>query len=185
MSSKADGKGQFVVVAQALLAGTAKHFTGTTSVSFMGSTFTPADITTKLTEIVTLRSGVDTARAAVMAKVATEKASMPSLRAFVQAYEAFLKVNFGGSPDVLADFGIKPKTPATPTAATKAGAVVKRAATREARHTMGSVQKSKVHGDVTGVTVTPVVSEPTPTVTPAGSATSGAAPASPTVPRST
>jgi hypothetical protein len=41
-------------------------------------------------------------------------------------------------------------------------AVAKRAATRVARGTKGSRQKAAIHGDVTGVTVTPVV-EPAPT----------------------
>ena len=31
-------------------------------------------------------------------------------------------------------------------------------ATREARHTMGPKEKLAIHGDVTGVTVTPIVS---------------------------
>jgi hypothetical protein len=178
-TTKAEGKSQFAVVAQQLSAGTAKHLTAATPVAFMGGSFTPAQITTELQQVVTLRSDVNTAKAAVTAKVATEKTDLPSLRTFIAAYKAYLKVAFGTSPDVLADFGLAPKARSTPTTATKAAAVVKRTATRAARHTMGTVQKKAVKGDVTDVTLTPVISAPVPTVAPpapAGPTTSGAAP---------
>jgi hypothetical protein len=178
-TTKAEGKSQFALVAQQLSAGTAKHLTAATPVAFMGGSFTPAQITTELQQVVTLRSDVNTAKAAVTAKVATEKTDLPSLRTFIAAYKAYLKVAFGTSPDVLADFGLAPKARSTPTTATKAAAVVKRTATRAARHTMGTVQKKAVKGDVTDVTLTPVISAPVPTVAPpapAGPTTSGAAP---------
>ena len=178
MSTKAESKGQLVVVAQQLIAGTAKHLTTATPVAFMGGSFTPAQITTELDQVVTLRSAVNTAKAAVTAKVATEKTDLPSLRTFIAAYNAYLKVTFGSSPDVLADFGMVPKARSTPTTATKAAAVVKRTATRAARHTMGTVQKKAVKGDVTGVTMTPVTSAPVPSApaAPASPTTSGTAP---------
>jgi hypothetical protein len=179
MSTKTEGSGRFVVVVQQLLTGTAKHLTSATPVAFLGGSFTPADITTKLDQVVTLRSDVNTAKAAVKAKIALETTDLPPLHTFVSAYKAYLRVAFGTSPDVLADFGLAPKARSTPTAATKAAAVVKRSATRAARHTMGSVQKKAVKGDVTGVVVTPVTSAPVSTVAPAAPTsptTSGAAP---------
>jgi len=141
MTTKAEGKGQFAVDAQQWIAATTKHLASAAPALFLGSSFTPADITTRLQRIVTLRTGVNTAKAATLAQVAAENTEMPSLRTFVRAYQAYLKVAFGTSPDVLADFGLAPKAQATPTAATKAAAVVKRSATRAARHTMGKVQK--------------------------------------------
>jgi len=178
MSTKAESKGQLVVVAQQLIAGTAKHLTTATPVAFLGGSFTPAQITTELDQVATLRSAVNTAKAAVIAKLATEKADLPSLRTFIAAYNAYLKVTFGSSPDVLADFGMVPKARSTPTTATKAAAVVKRTATRAARHTMGTKQKKAVRGDVTGVTLTPVISALVPTAPPAPASpmTSGTAP---------
>jgi hypothetical protein len=176
MSTHLDAKGQFVVTAQQLIAGTAKHLTTATPVAFLGGSFTPADITAKLQSVVTLRNDVNAAKAATTAKVATEKADLPALRTFVSAFESYLKVAFGTSPDVLADFGIHPKARATPTVATKAAAVVKRTATRAARHTMGTQQKKGVKGDVTGVVLTPVtatVSSVTPPGNPTSPATSG------------
>jgi hypothetical protein len=183
MSTKAETKSQFALAAQQLIAATAKYLTAATPVAFMGGSFTPAQITTKLQQVVTLRSDVNTARAAVTAKVATEKADLPSLRTFIAAYKAYLKVAFGTSPDVLADFGLAPKARSTPTTSTKAAAVAKRTATRAARHTMGTVQKKAVKGDVTSVIVTPVISAPVPTATPAPASptTSGTAPVTTTV----
>jgi hypothetical protein len=178
MVANQNNKTSLVVVAQKLIAGTAKHLTTATPVAFLGGTFTPAEITTKLQSIVTLRNDVETARAAASAKVGTETTSLPALRTFVSAFEAYLKVAFGASPDVLADFGITLKARATPTAVTKAAAVVKRDATRAARHTMGTQQKKAVKGDVTGITVTPVTT-PQPAAAPAAPA-AGATPVAPT-----
>ena len=73
---------------------------------------------------------------------------------------------------MLADFGITPKARAPLTVEAKAAAAAKRAATRAARHTMGTQQKKGIKGDVTGVLVTPITAA-SPTV---------AAPASPTPP---
>jgi hypothetical protein len=165
MATKAKNKSQVVAFTQQLIAGTAKHLTGTTQVRLVGSSFTSADITAKLQSIVTLESDVDAAKAATKAKLATQTANMPSLRIFESAYVAYLKAAYRGSPDVLADFGIQPpKVRAPATVEAKATAAAKRAATRAARHTMGSQQKKAVKGDVTGIVVTPVTAAP-PTVT--------------------
>jgi hypothetical protein len=75
----------------------------------------------------------------------------------MDAFVSFVKAAFGTQPDVLADFGLHPKARAQLTVEKKTAAAVKRKATRAARHTMGSKQRKRVKGDVTGVTVTPVV----------------------------
>src|SRR5271166_2492462 len=145
MTTKTRTKSQVVALTQQLIAGTAKHLTGTTPVQLVGSSFTSADITAKLQSIVTLEADVDAAKAATKAKLATRTASMPPLRNFESAYVAYLKAAYRGSPDVLADFGIQPpKVPVPLTVEAKAAATAKRAATRAARHTMGSQQKKAV-----------------------------------------
>jgi len=142
MATKEKGKGQVAALAGQLIAGTAKYLTSTTSVMLEGSLSTPAQITSKLQSIVTLRSDVVTAKAATKGKVAAEASQLPALRGFMTAFESYLRGAYGSQPDVLADFGLQPRKVSTPaTAATKAAAVVKRTATRAARHTMGSVQK--------------------------------------------
>jgi hypothetical protein len=183
MATKVQTKGQAVVFAKQLIAGTEKHLTGATPVAFLGGSFTPAEITTKLQSIVTLRTDVDAAKASTRAKLAAESTNMPSLRTFMSAYVAYVKVVYGTSPDVLADFGIIPKARAPVTAEAKTAAAAKRKATRAARHTMGTQQKREIKGDVTGILVTPITAA-APTVaapaSPTPSVTSGGTPAAPT-----
>ena len=171
MATTLQFKGQAVVFAKQLIAGTEKHLTGATPVAFLGGSFTPAEITAKLQSLVTLRADVDAAKASTRAKLAAESANMPSLRTFMSAYVAYVKVVYGTSPDVLADFGIVPKARAPVTAEGKVVAAAKRKATRAARHTMGTLQKKGIKGDVTGILVTPITAAPTV-----------AAPATPTPP---
>jgi hypothetical protein len=172
ISNKATG----VVTAQQLSAGTAKHLSNGTSVTFLGSSFTADQITSKLQLLVTLRSDANAAKATAKTKIANEAAQLPALNAFMTAFKAYLRVTYGTSPDVLADFGMQPKTRAPLTVEAKAAAVAKGSATRAARHTMGSKQKKGIKGAVTGVLVTPITAS-TPSVTASGSpatpATSG------------
>jgi hypothetical protein len=173
MATNDKGKSQVAALAGQLIAGTAKNLASTTSVVLLGSSYTPAQITSKLQSIVTLRSDVDAAKAVTKAKLAAEASQLPALHDLMIAFESYLRGAYGSQPDVLAQFGLQPKkvrAPATVTA--KAAAVAKRTATRAARHTMGSVQKKAVKGDVTGIVLTPVTA-PTPTA---------AAPSSPTIP---
>ncbi|MDP8998521.1 MAG: hypothetical protein M3O46_00235 [Myxococcota bacterium] len=161
MATKAKGKASVVVLAQHLIAGTNKHLANTTQVMLSrGASFTPAQITTFLQTIVNLRSDVDTAKAATKAKVAAEKADMPSLRILMDAFVTFVKAAYGSAPDVLADFGLNPKARTPLTVEVKAAAAVKRKATRVARHTMSAKQKKGVKGAVTGIVVTPVTATP-------------------------
>jgi hypothetical protein len=185
MATKTEGKGQVVVVAKQLIAGTAKHLSNTAPAAFLGGSFTADQITSKLQTLVDLRTDVDAAKAAAKAKIAAEATQRPPLRAFMSALTAYVKVTFGASPDVLADFGINPKARAPLTVEEKAAAVAKRAATRAARHTMGSQQKKGIKGDVTGVLVTPIPA-PAPVVTapsgPTAPATSGGSTAASSAP---
>ena len=166
MGTKGKGKGTVAAAAEELIAGANKHLANVTQVIVAGGSFTPAQVTSKLQSIVNLRDDVETAQAVSAAKVATEKAELPSLRTFMGAFVTFVKAAYGSSPDVLADFGMRPNKVRTPlTVEQKAAATAKRKATREARNTMGSQQKKAVKGDVTGVVVTPVtVSKPVDTV---------------------
>jgi hypothetical protein len=157
MASSGKGKAVLVARAQQLSTGATKHLGSMTQVVFTGGPYTPAQITSKLQSIVTLRSAVEAARATTNAKVAAEEAEMPALRSFVKALVAYVKATYGDSPEVLADFGIHPKAPAQLTVEQKAAKAAKSAATREARHTQGSKQKKSVKGDVVGVELTPIV----------------------------
>jgi hypothetical protein len=170
MATKVVAKGRAVVFAKQLIAGTEKHLTAATQVNVVGQSLSPAEITTKLQSLVTLRANVEAARASINEMLATEAAQMPALRTLMSAYVAHIKAAYVGSPGVLADFGINLKSRVPLTVEGKAAAVAKRKATRAARHTMGKQQKKAIKGDVSGVLVTPITAA-RPTV---------AAPSSPT-----
>jgi hypothetical protein len=155
--AKGHTKSSVAALATQLIAGTNKHLSNATQVMVAGGSFTPAQVTSQLQAIVNLRADVQAAKAATKAKIAAEKADMPQLRVFLDAFVAFVKAAFGTSADTLADFGLQPKkVAAPPTATAKAAAAAKRKATRQARHTMGAKQRKTVKGDVTGIVVTPV-----------------------------
>ena len=175
MSGKKNNKGQVAVIAKQLVAGTEKRLMNKTQVEFMGSSFTPAEITSKLQALVDLRANVDAAKAATRARIAEEAAGSPALRAFQSAFVSFVKVAFGHSPEALADFGITtPKAREPLTVEEMAATVAKRASTREARHTLGSRQKKGIKGAVTGVLVTPITATTPAPSSPTVPATSGA-----------
>jgi hypothetical protein len=151
------GKTSDATLAAQLIAGIGKHLATVAQLMFASGTFTPAQVVAQLQTLVALRQGVDDARATLKARLAAETAQAPTLREFMLAFVALVKATFSKSPDVLADFGLAPKKAATPlTVEQKAAKVAKAEATRKARGTMGSKKKLAVHGDVTGVTVTPV-----------------------------
>jgi hypothetical protein len=158
-------KGQAAAAAKQLIAGAEKHLANTTQIVLSGSLYTPAQVTAKLQQVVTLRNDVDAAKASTKTKVAVEKAESPALRTFMSALVTYVKAAYGTSPDVLADFGVHAPKQHTPlTVEAKTAAAAKRAATRAARHTMSPKKKKAVKGDVTGIVVT-AVSTSKPTVT--------------------
>jgi hypothetical protein len=173
-------KSNEAALAESLAAGTQKHLSTMTTLMVGGSTTTPAQAEAQLTALSTLRNDVDAARTALNAKIATETAQLPALRAFLVAFVAFVRGTFGNSPDVLADFGLAPRKAKTPlTAEQKTAAAAKRKATRAARGTTGKKAKLAVKGNVTGVVVTPVT---TPAASPAPEPAQPAPTASPASP---
>jgi hypothetical protein len=125
-----------------------------------GESLTIPQIQDRLAAFASLRNDVETARSVLKAKLAAEATQAPNLFVFVDAFVKVVRGSFGGQPDVLKDFGLQPPKPRTPlTAEQQAAAKAKRAATRAARGTKGSKAKQAIHGDVTGVIVTPVTAE--------------------------
>ena len=157
------GKNTETVLAKQLVAGIKKHFSNASSLTFGNGTFTPAQIEASMQTLIDLRTAVEEARAVTQAKVAAENAQAAPLRSQMAALVAFVKVTFGNTPDVLADFGLKPNKARTPlTISQKAAASAKRAATRAARHTMGSKQKKETKGTITLIVPTPTTPAPQP-----------------------
>jgi hypothetical protein len=159
------GKNSDAARAGLLLAGAQKHMPSVTSVTLGSVSYTSAQVGESLQAIVDLRAAVEDAKAATQAKMVAERARTPALRSLMTAFVAYVRTSYSNSPDVLADFGLKPKKAITPlTVEEKAAAVAKRAATRQARHTMGKNQKAAIHGTVPATAPAP---SPTPTSAPA------------------
>ena len=193
VTSKSPSKGTVVALAKSLIAGTNKHLGNITQVLLAGGSYTAAQITSKLDQLVRLRTDVDAAKATTTAKLAVEKTDMPALRIFMDALVSFVKAAYGNAPEVLADFGLTPKAVTPLTVEAKAAAAAKRKATRAARNTMGSKQKKDVKGNVIGITLTPLTaahpvvttansSSPTAGATSTGATAAATAPAASTAP---
>jgi hypothetical protein len=105
-----------------------------------------------------LRAATTAARATARDAVSAELAQAPALVAFMNAFEALVRVVFASDTAALADFGLAPrKVPAPKMAAEKAVAAAKRKATRAARGTKGLKARQAIHGNVTAtLVVTPV-----------------------------
>jgi hypothetical protein len=137
--------------------GAAKHFQASTELLVAGTTIAASQAETKLQGYARLRADVVAARATLDAKLAAEASQADEMNAFVGAFEKVVRASFGAQPDVLSDFGLKPPKVRVPlTVEEKAAAKAKRVSTRAARGTKGSKQKAAIHGDVTGIEVTPV-----------------------------
>jgi hypothetical protein len=172
-------KSQEAARAALMIVGLAKHYATVGSLTIEGATYTPAQLEASLQKLIALRKGVDDAKAAAKARIADERAQAPALRKLMVALATVVKGAFGTSPDVLADFGLAPKKARAPlTVEQRATVAAKRKATRAARHTMGTKQRKKVKGAVSGVVITPVISgvmstpSASATSTPASDATS-------------
>jgi hypothetical protein len=173
-----------------LIAGTQKH-PPSAPVALGGSTYTAQALEQVFQGLLDALTASDTARAAWEDTVTKVRARKATVLPLARAYANTLLAANGNTSSVLADYGLTPRKARAPmTTDQQAAAVAKRKATRAARHTMGSVQKKAVKGDVTGVNVTPVTSPaPTPATpppTPATPASSGggegATPAAPAAP---
>jgi hypothetical protein len=182
MGTTTTGKGTRATRAGQLVAGARKHFAnGGQVLSFAGgfANVTVDEAVAELQKLIDLRAATTLAQATVRDKVQAERGAMPALVAFMNAFEALIRLMFGADTASLADFGLKPrKRPGPKTATDKAVAAAKRKATRVARGTLGPKAKKAVHGNITAdLVVTPVPSPakapeaPAPAPAPGGAAT--------------
>jgi hypothetical protein len=81
----------------------------------------------------------------------------PGADSVILGIEGYVRVMYGNTSAVLTAFGMTPRKPGKKTVAVKQEAVEKSLATRVARHTTGSKQKAKIHGEVPPPPVTPEV----------------------------
>jgi hypothetical protein len=168
---------------QALIAGTQKHFP---SAQFtLGNTvYTTANLVQIFQDLIAATAAVTPAQATATDAVAARRAMEAKVGPIIQAYVSYLRVTFSDAKAQLTDFGLQAKKARTPVSPqTRLTATAKAKATRAARGTVGKKKKLAVHGDVTGVIVTPVTATgPAPSQTVAPASPAGAtAPASTTM----
>lgn len=148
------------------ITGVRKNFqNGNQPIALEGASTTIDGAVGELQKFIDAREAIVAAQAGVTQKVAVEDAGMAAVDVFFEAFITFVRNTLGSQAAALADFGIPArKKPAPLSAAEKAVAAAKRAATRKARGTTGKKAKQAVHGNITAqLVVTPapaVVSEP-------------------------
>jgi len=158
-----------------MIAGVQKHYPTATAIVVKSVSYTPAAI------VKTLQGSIDAADATAAASAAFHKATAAERDAnktgdaLYLGLKTYLINQYALQPDALADFGIEIANRQAPDASTVAAAVVKRADTRTARHTMGKRQKAGVKGTAAPTPAAPASPPATPAV-PATPATPGTAP---------
>jgi hypothetical protein len=173
-----------------LVAGAKKHFANGTQVLTFAGSLANVTVDAAIAELSTLienRAASTAARATAKDKVANERAALPTLIAFMNAFEGLIRIMFGTDSTALADFGLAPrKQPVPKTAAEKAATVAKAKATRTLRGTKGPVAKKLVKANVaTKLVVTPLttVEAPAPAVPAEAPAASPGGPAAVPTPK--
>jgi hypothetical protein len=165
MGNNTIGKGTRATRAGQLVAGTRKRFpNGGQNLTFGGgaTTVTVDAAVAELQKLIDLRAATTAARATARDTVKAESGQMPTLVAFMNAFEELVRFTFGADTKALADFGLTPRKGAVPkTAAEKAVAAAKAKATRAARGTKGPKARKAVRGNVTAtLVVTPAAPPP-------------------------
>ena len=127
-----------------LIAGIEKHFGKGDFLVADGVKYKPAEILAMLKERIDVAQPVAPAKAKWMACVAAQEHVIASTDPTVAGVIAFLRVMHGASPELLADFGLAPKTRRELTVAEKAARADKARATRRIRHTMGKRQRERL-----------------------------------------
>ncbi len=107
----------------------------------------------------TMNSSND-ARAKFLELVGLDKSQRAGIKPILDAVRSYAAGLYGENSAEFASFGLKPRKVAQRTPLSKVEAAEKLRATRVARHTMGKVQRSAIHGVVP--TNGPVPTSPTP-----------------------
>jgi predicted transcriptional regulator of viral defense system len=133
---------------QRLSDGLNKHAQAIAPFVIAGVTVTPKDIITNLQTLIASANTVESTKEAWLNAVKADKDERAKLKAFVSSAKQALLLAFAGSIDTLEDFGLTPRKVAVRTPEQKAVAAAKGKATRVARHTLGTKQKTAITGTV-------------------------------------
>jgi hypothetical protein len=167
-------------------AGLQKYY-ATTDLVLAGTSYKPGDLQTFLQADVDVNDASTKARASWIQAANVAKSTDETTDPVLRAIRSQVQTQYGEAPNadtVLADFGYAPRKKVTTSVQTKADAITKSKATREARHTMGPKAKLQVKGVVPstgGAAAEPAAVNTTPPapVVNSNSASTGSSSASP------
>jgi hypothetical protein len=145
---------------QQMIAGVQQHLGQLASIPVLGQSMTPTAIVAVLQERIGTGQAAIAAAAARAAATKADELELTKTDAFVSALRLVVQGMYKQTPGTLADFGLKDRKVAKPSAETKAAAAAKSKATRAARHTMGKNQKKAIHGTVVSPAPAPSPASP-------------------------
>lgn len=149
------------------LAALKKFVTTKTQMPINGQLMKPSDVTAIYQDALDTRSAAETQRVAYeQALEARDRANTTRL-ATDEGLTAWVTAQFGARSQTASEFGFSPRKVGEKSAQTKATAVVKLRATREARMTMGKRQKANIKGTIPVPTAPAVPAITAPAATPA------------------
>ena len=148
MSPVKSNKQTALALGKKAIEGVDKHFAKVKTMTIAGVTHTPKDLKAALQAEVDAIQVVDASRAQLAEQVAAGRTALSKGRALRTALRTYVLGTYGTEAvAMLQDFGMSPPKPrGRASVATKAEALVKSKATREARHTMGSKKKLAISG---------------------------------------
>ena len=163
------------------LNGVESNLPSDTSLVINGKTFTVASIVSVLQAVVGLFAAKTQAQAQakvlISAAVGALNAELPTANQFLSGLDTALVGQFGKGNPVLANFGLSTGKKKTPTVTTKAKAKGTAELTRQARNTMGKVERLKVTGGTAELAVVGPSGQLLSGSTPGAAAPTTAAPA--------
>ena len=130
------------------LQGIALYLSGVGTITINGVDHTAAQLTAMYQADIDTRSALVTKRSAVKVAMTARAVATTARRAADKGLRTWVINKFGVDSKQALDFGFTPRTPRTRKTADKAESAQQAMATREARHTMGPVQKAKIKGTV-------------------------------------
>jgi len=146
MSSQKPNKSSRRDLARKRAAAVAKYY-AKHSVVIDGSELGAKDLIEIFHAVIQTEDTVDQLRAALRTAIDARAAAGKKADRYAKALEGIVAAAYGTTSEAFAEFGFVARKTADKSAKTKALAVEKLLATREARHTMGHRQKAQVHGD--------------------------------------
>jgi hypothetical protein len=147
-----------------IILGLQKDLQHVSGLPLAGTTYTPDDLVKLVQSRIDMSNVIAASRATWLSQVASSQALSAKLTPILRGLRQYVINAYGETSPVLADFGFTAPKKRVLTPGQKATAAARAKATREARHTMGKVQKKSVKGTVPATApVSDAIQVPSPT----------------------